>query len=261
MRFRLIFILAALVALTPLALAQRSSGGGRGATSTAGVPLTGPSASGPNRAGYFQDFMGGQATGVGLTNIGSPSGQANGLQNGAGNDFNAPGNWQQNSGTVNGTGVQAEFSASSGQAIPGLTAGVWYWERRLRINALPSTTAAAYEEGLTGSLGVAPPTTNVVGSFYLSSANSVPNDWYCRTPGGSIDTGISATTSFVRLSMYGDGTNLHFYINGTEISGCKVAQSGVYGGSGYSSSATVALSTTNVSKFIDYDSFYAVVSR
>jgi hypothetical protein len=120
---------------------------------------------------------------------------------------------------------------------------------------LPGTTVGAYQAGIVRT-GISNNWATGGAGFYLSSANGVVNDWYCfaGTTAGTVDSTVAATTAWVRLSMKGDGTNLHYYINGTEVCGTGIPLS-QYTNMSTNTDIVVtatALSSTSVALDVDY---------
>ena len=226
-----------------------------------------PSASGPNQT-FYDDFVTGTA--VFPYNIGSPTGNSCLLDQNV-VVLNHPGIVSVISGTgASGTGASCTLTTGIGgpgfvvpnQAIP------WQYETEVNVPVLPGTTAAQYQFGLGGAPTLMPWTSGNMW-FYLSSTNSVANDWYCgyastyNTPVLVDSTVAATTTGWPRLSMVGDGTKVHWYINNVEVCGTGVAVGSVY--APYPSpavwQAVTLTSSTSVKLLVDYVIFNSQVTR
>jgi hypothetical protein len=208
----------------------------------------------------FDDYYSGANTAP--NNIGTPTG-ASCAVNTTYTDMNHPGNLLLTSGTGGtGTGItcgyQSEFPSvlSPNSGSPG-----WTWETAVYVPVLPSTTAGAFQAGLTSGANANPWTTGI--QFYLSSANSVANDWYCRYSSTSTDSTIAAAAAtWTRLTMVNDGTYVHWYINGTEATSCKTAVGSMPSGAQYPASwSAMALSASSVTMAVDYVDFQRATAR
>jgi hypothetical protein len=193
--------------------------------------------------------------------IGSPTGSGCSANN-VDSDINHPGNIVLTTGTGGtGTGETCGYQNASGAVHTlNLTPG-WTWETDVYVPVLPGTTAASYQVGLSGNPNSNPWGTSIL--FYLSSANGVANDWYCKYSSTSVDTGVAAVAStWTVLRMASDGTNTHWYINGTEASGCVTASSNLTATSVYVASyAATALGSTSTTMAVDYVYFQRAVTR
>jgi peptidoglycan/xylan/chitin deacetylase (PgdA/CDA1 family) len=190
---------------------------------------------------------------VGATPIGSPTGNAF-AQSVTNLDANHPGNCLLTSGTVSGAG-EASYYGSINSIASLNTAPAYRWSTAVYPSVLPGTTASAYQAGLVHVITANPWTTAI--GFYLSSANGVPNDWYCQYGSTYTDSGTAATLAWTMLSLYSDGTKMHWYIGnpGVEVCGTGVTigslpTSNMYAG-GWSAvtltgSSSVTLSTNYV---------------
>ncbi len=176
-------------------------------------------------------------------------------------DNNHPGNMLLTSGTGGtGTGIVCGL-VSENPSITSANASLgWTWETAVYVPVLPGTTVGAYQAGMAHTPNANPWTTGI--GFYLSSANSVTNDWYCRYNSTSTDSGVAATVAWTRLTMVNDGTNVHWYIGGTQVCGSGVAIANMPSTTQYPGvwSAT-ALSGTSVNMAYDYIDWQRAVSR
>jgi hypothetical protein len=220
-----------------------------------GVPITAPAfipantTAGPQQY-LYDDFYTAvnAATGV----IGTPTGQSCAATNTNGN-INHPGQLLLTSGT-GGTGTgEACFVGTGGAGDFNLnTAPSWLKESDVFVPVLPGTTAGAYQFGSSNSTSANPWTVGV--GFYLSSANAVANDWYCEISTTYTDSTVPAVAAtWTRLTLVSDGTNLHWYINGTQVCGTGTAISGIHANNMPAGAWTVtALSATSVTMAVDY---------
>jgi hypothetical protein len=127
----------------------------------------------------------------------------------------------------------------------------WTEEASVFVPVLPATTAATYEVGISAGTATVPWTTGY--GFYLSSANAVQNDWYCMYGSTYTDSTVAATVAHTRLSMVSDGTNFHWYINGTQVCGTGTALSGMPSNTTHiGEAAAVAGTATSVVFQLDY---------
>jgi hypothetical protein len=223
-------------------------------TSTTAVTASVPSLN----STFFDDFY----TGANMASvaIGSPTGNSCSPSN-TYTDNNHPGNMLLTSGTGGtGTGVVCGLISEANSVTSANTAQGWSWETAVYVPVLPGTTAAAYQAGLAHTPNANPWTTGI--GFYLSSANGVANDWYCRYHSTSTDSGVAATVAWTRLTMSNDGSLVHWYINGHEVCGTGVPISSLPSTTQYPAlwSAT-ALSGTSVSLASDYINWQRVVDR
>jgi hypothetical protein len=176
-------------------------------------------------------------------------------------DANHPGNILLNSSTTTGEGVTCGLQSASGAVVGANTSGGWMWETEVYVPVLPGTTAGAYQAGLSGAPN-ASPWTNGIG-FYLSSANATANDWYIRYTSTAIDCSIAAVAAtWTRLTMVNDGTNVHWYVNGTQC-GTGVAIGSMPSNTMYAAnwSAVTLTASTAVTMAVDYVDFQRAVSR
>jgi hypothetical protein len=206
----------------------------------------------------FDDYFSGANNAA--NNIGSPTG-ASCTVNTTYTDVNHPGNLLLTTGTGgSGTGITCGYQSEAASVVSPNTLG-WTWETAVYVPVLPGTTAASFQAGLSNSPNANPWTTGM--QFYLSSANGVANDWYCRYSSTSTDSTIAATAAtWTRLSMVNDGSYVHWYINGTEATGCKTAVGSMPTSNQYPASwAATALSATSVTMAVDYVDFQRAVVR
>jgi hypothetical protein len=207
---------------------------------------------------FFDDFY----TGANMANvvIGSPVGSSCSPSN-TFTDNNHPGNMLLTAGTGGtGTGIVCGL-VSEGPAVTSANTSLgWTWETAVNVPVLPGTTAAAYQAGLAHTPNANPWTTGI--GFYLSSANGVANDWYCRYNSTSTDSGVAATVAWTRLTMVNDGANVHWYIGGTQVCGPGVAIASMPSTTQYPAvwSAT-ALSAASVAMASDYINWQRAVNR
>jgi hypothetical protein len=159
-----------------------------------------------------------------------------------------------------GTGILCGLVSEANSVTSANTSLGWTWETAVYVPVLPATTASAYQAGMAHTPNANPWTTGI--GFYLSSANGVANDWYCRYNSTSTDSGVAATAAWTRLTMVNDGTNVHWYIGGTQVCGTGVAIGSMPSTTQYPAvwSAT-ALSATSVTMAYDYINWQRAVSR
>jgi hypothetical protein len=212
---------------------------------------------GPNST-FFDDFY----TGANMASdpIGSPTSDTC-SPNDTYTDNNHPGNMLLTSGTAGtGTGIVCGLVSENPSIASANTSQGWTWETAVYVPALPGTTAAAYQVGMAHTPNANPWTTGI--GFYLSSANGVVNDWYCRYNSTSTDSGVAATVAWTRLTMVNDGTNVHWYIGGTQVCGTGVAIANMPSTTQYPAvwSAT-SLSSTSVTMAYDYINWVRAVAR
>jgi hypothetical protein len=176
-------------------------------------------------------------------------------------DANHPGNILLNSFTTSGDGVTCGLQATSGAVVGANTSAGWMWETEVYLPVLPGTTAGAYQAGLSGTPNASPWTNGI--SFYLSSANTTANDWYIRYGSTTTDCSIAAVAAtWTRLTMVNDGTNVHWYVNGTQC-GTGVAIGSMPSNTMYAASwsAVTLTASTAVTMAVDYVDFQRAVSR
>jgi lysophospholipase L1-like esterase len=171
-------------------------------------------------AGVFQDFIDIPYTLV-ATSIGTNTGGGCGTT-GNGVAVTVPGVVTAISGTgVGGTGTGCATSGNAGWTSL-QTAPTWYFETRVLVNTLPTVTSDVQEFGLDSFENTAP-WSNGVG-FEVAHANATPDDWYCAVGSTLTDSTVAVLSDvWYRLAMYQDGANLHYYINGTEVTACETA--------------------------------------
>ncbi len=223
-------------------------------TSTTAVTTSPPS----QNSTFFDDFY----TGANMAPdpIGSPMNSSCSPSN-TYTDNNHPGNMLLTAGTAGtGTGIVCGLVSENNSVTSANTAQGWTWETAVYVPVLPATTVGAYQAGMAHIPNANPWTTGI--GFYLSSANSVVNDWYCRYNSTSIDSGVAATVAWTRLTMVNDGTNVHWYIGGTQVCGTGVAIGSMPSTTQYPAvwSAT-ALSGTSVTMAYDYINWQRAVTR
>jgi hypothetical protein len=209
-------------------------------------------------ATLFDDYFSGANNAS--NNIGTPSG-ASCAVNTTYVDVNHPGNLLLTSGTGGtGTGITCGYQNEFPDVVTVNSSLGWTWETAVYIPVLPGTTAGGYQAGLTNGPNANPWTTGV--QFYLSSANSVTNDWYCRYGSTSTDTTVAAVVGWQRLTVGSDGTNVHWYVNGTQVCGTGTAVASMPSSTMYPASwSATALSATSVTMAVDYVDFQRAVSR
>ena len=245
-----------LLLITSSALAQQTGGSGVPGSQASSYPPQSKTA-GPY-AVLFDDFFSGANNAS--NNIGTPSGASCSV-NTTYTDVNHPGNLLLTSGTGgSGTGITCGYQSENASVVSPNTLG-WTWETAVYVPVLPGTTAGSFQAGLSSGPNANPWTTGM--QFYLSSANSVVNDWYCRYASTSTDSTVAATAStWTRLTMVNDGTYVHWYVNGTEATGCKTAVGSMPTASQYPASwSATALSSTSVTMAVDYVDFQRAVAR
>ncbi len=178
-------------------------------------------------------------------------------------DINHPGNLLLTAGTSGtGTGITCGYQSETPSVLsPNSGSLGWTWETAVYVPVLPGTTAGSFQGGLTNGPNANPWTTGI--QFYLSSANSVANDWYCRYSSTSTDSTIPAVAAtWTRLTMVNDGTYVHWYINGTEATGCKTAVASMPSSAQYPASwSATALSASSVTMAVDYVDFQRATAR
>jgi hypothetical protein len=207
---------------------------------------------------YFNDFITGSD--VATNQIGGSGGTC--TVNTTYADVNHPGQILLTSPATNGQGVTCGTQSESASLVsPNNATNTWTWETAVDVPVLPGTTAASYQAGLSSSPNTNPWTTGV--EFYLSSANSVANDWYCRYGSTSTDSGITAAaTTWTRLSITNDGAYVHWYVNGTEAAGCRAPLTAMPSTNQYPASwAVVTLSSVAATMGVDYITLYRTLSR
>lgn len=226
------------------------------AANISGCPSSQIITAGPNLC-YFDDFM--TTAGKNSIAIGSPTAAT--CNNGTTfQDNTSPGNLIDISGT--GTSGTGEVCDTFGNVTSVTNASIcttangcsFKQETRVIVPVLPGTTSGSYQAGLVGT-AIAPTWTTGIG-WFLSNGNGVPNDWYCRFGSTQIDSGIAATTAWTRLSLYDDGANVHWYVNGVEASPCITAVGSMPTNALLlATTAAVGTSGTSVSMGVDYWSF------
>jgi hypothetical protein len=219
------------------------------------VPHAG--AAGPNST-FFDDFY----TGANIASdpIGSPTGDVCSPSD-TYTDNNHPGNMLLTSGTAGtGTGIVCGLISEGPSIVSANTAQGWSWETAVYIPVLPGIMAGSYQAGMAHTPNANPWTTGV--GFYLSSANRVANDWYCRYNSTSTDSGVAATVAWTRLTMVNDGTDVHWYIGGTQVCGTGIKTAKMPSTTLYPAvwSAT-SLGTASVSMAYDYINWQRMVNR
>jgi hypothetical protein len=265
---RILILAPALLAFAPLWGQANTDGLLPGNTAAFINPQTAPAfypqskTAGPN-LNYFDDFITGANN---ATNVINGSGTASGDScsvNTTYADINHAGQILLTSGTGGTTtGITCGTQSENPSFItPNSATNTWTWETAVYVPVLPGTTVGAYQAGLTNGPNVNPWTTGI--EFYLSSANSVTNDWYCRYSSTSTDSTVAAVAAtWTRLTMVNDGTYLHWYINGSEATGCKTAIASMPSTAQYPASwSVVALSSTSVTMAVDYVAVQRVVTR
>jgi hypothetical protein len=208
---------------------------------------------------YFTDFIDTQWQPVA---IGSATGQTCSIQPGNGLSQNVVGALILTSGTGgSGTGVGCYPNGNVLDFVTPNSSLGWTEESKVYVPVLPGTTAATYEIGISAGITTVPWTTGY--GFYLSSANAVQNDWYCMYGSTYTDSSIAATTTaWTRLSMVSDGSNMHWYINGTQVCGTGTALSGMPSNTTHiGEAAVVAGTTTSVNFQVDYYTMQRNIGR
>ena len=237
-------------------LAQQT--GGSGAPGNPGAFSPQPKAAGPYSV-LFDDYYSGANNAA--NNIGTPAGASCGV-NTTYTDSNHPGNILLTSGTGgSGSGITCGYQSENASVVAANSAALgWTWETTVYVPVLPGATAGSFQAGLTGSPNVNPWTTGI--QFYLSSANGVANDWYCRYGSTSIDSTIAAAATWTRLTMANDGTYVHWYVNGAEATACKTVVASMPSSNQYPASwSATALSGTSVTMSVDYVDFQRATAR
>jgi hypothetical protein len=176
-------------------------------------------------------------------------------------DINHPGNILITAGTAGaGTGIVCGLISENPSLTRANTSSGWTWETAVYVPFLPGTRAGSYQTGMAHAPNVNPWTTGI--GFYLSSANAITNNWYCRYSSTSIDSHVAATVAWTRLTMVDDGALIHWYIGGTEVCGTGIPIARLPSTTQYPAvwSATT-LSGTNVSMAYDYINWQRVVIR
>jgi hypothetical protein len=195
-------------------------------------------------------------------NIGSPTGASCSV-NTTYTDINHPGNLLLTAGTGGtGTGITCGYQSENASVIsPNSSSLGWTWETAVYVPVLPGTTAGSFQAGLANGPNVNPWTTGI--QFYLSSANTVTNDWYCRYSSTSTDSTVAAVAAtWTRLTMVNDGTYVHWYINGTEATGCKTVVGSMPSSAQYPASwAATSLGASSVTMAVDYVDFQRATAR
>jgi hypothetical protein len=100
--------------------------------------------------------------------------------------------------------------------------------------------------------------------FYLSSTNTNANHWYCSygTTPTLVDSSLSATVAWARLTMVSDGTNLHWYVNGTQVCGTGVALTNITTDPlSMAWTSTTKTASTHVYFDVDYVAFQRALTR
>lgn len=240
-------------------------GTGRGGVPGGAQPQTAPAffprtiIAGPY-VNYFDDYLT-------TANVSSGSAIAGGTGSCATSttylDNTSPGNISM-TGTsgAGGTGFACVETGGAFQLFDAATAPPWVYETRVQFAALPGTTGASYQAGLTHAYTVSPWVTGI--GFYLSSSNANANHWYCEYGSSPTltDSTISAVVStWTRLSIYDDGTNVHWYVNGVEATACKTAVSSMPTLALYMAYSAVPSGATTVTMGIDYLAFQMQVAR
>ena len=198
---------------------------------------------------FFDDFYSGANNAS--NNIGTPTGATCSV-NTTYTDVNHPGNLLLSSGTAGtGTGITCGLQNESPSVINPNSSLGWTWETAVYVPVLPGTTAGSYQAGLVHTPNANPWTTGI--HFYLSSANAVANDWYCAYSSTYTDTTVAASVGWARLTIVNDGTNVHWYVNGTQVCGSGVAVANLPGTTQYPASwSATALSAIPVTMAVDY---------
>lgn len=212
---------------------------------------------------WFEDFF--SAVNSTPNNIGSATGAAC-LEAATYSDQNHIGNLRMASGTGgSGTGNACFTVGAAPQILSINTAPAWTWETSVIIPVLPSTTSGSYQAGMVNSGLVSPWTTGVgfgLCATALCPSGAAQNNWYCEYASTYVDSTVAATTAWTRLTMKQDGTNLHWYINGTEACGTGVAIASLPSTNQFFFAYTdVAGSGTSVLMAVDYALFQRQVTR
>ena len=207
---------------------------------------------------YFDDYI--TTTAVTGSGINSPTGQSCGASNSTFATTNHPGVQLITSGTGgSGTGDTCVVVGQTPYIING--GNPWIAEWQVIVPVLPGTTAGSYSMAMANGYNSIPYATNYAG-WNLSSANTNANHWYCTEFGSTaLDSGFTAVAStWYRMSLASDGTNLRWYINGSLVCGPQSLST-------LTSAVTepvfsaLALSTTSVSMGNDYTTVTYGVSR
>jgi hypothetical protein len=230
--------------------------GGNPLTQAAFIPAN--TTTGPQQY-LFDDFY--NAINAATGTIGTPTGQSCVATQTNGN-ANHPGQLLITSGTGGtGTGLACYVGTNGAGDFNLNTAPSWLKETSVDVPVLPGTTPGAYQWGSSNSTSASPWTVGV--GFYLSSANGVANDWYCEISTTYTDsTVVAVAATWTRLTIVSDGTNVHWYINGTQVCGAGTPISGIHNGNMSAGAWTVTgLSATSVTMFVDYLTSTRAVSR
>ena len=218
--------------------------------------ITTPQASGPATSVFFDDFY--SAANVTGSPIGAATGSSVAWNTSNVGAQNHPGQFHIISGTgASGTGEAAYTAFTDG----GLNTGVWLRETEVNVQVLPGTTAAQYWVGFpAGGPATIPWITGAY--FFMSNANTNPNNWYCGITTTHTDSGVTAVAgNWQRLTIYADGTNLNYYIDGNLVCAGTLESSMTSAAITGFAWSVVNGSTTSVTEYVDYVNLYRTVTR
>jgi hypothetical protein len=206
-------------------------------------------------AGYFDDYLTSANVSVGSALSGGTGSCAAST---AYLDNTSPGNISI-TGITTATGSEGWGCLTAGgiyQLFDAATAPSWTYETRVQWAALPGTTAASYQVGMVHTYLASPWTTGI--GFYLSSANANANHLYCEYSSTLTDSTISAVASkWTRLSIYDDGVNVRWYVNGVEATACTLPIASLPTSALYMAFTAVPTNTsTTITMGIDYLLFH-----
>jgi hypothetical protein len=204
----------------------------------------------PGTVTYYNDLI--DPAGLGFTDInGSSLTQLTGCAPANALDNNHPGELAITTGATSGKGVSCT-SNSLGTALQ-TPWHPFYFESVVLFPVLPGSVNSAYQVGLGAGLTANPWVDNE--TFYLSSANTNANDFYCDYNSGSnlTDSGVTASANiWYRLTITDDGQFLRFFINGTQVCGNAILAANTSPSPFYVGGSATALSTTSEYMLMDY---------
>jgi hypothetical protein len=208
---------------------------------------------------YFDDFLAGAA--FGTSPVGSPSGATACSGTAFAGDQNHQGIIGVATGTTSGAGEGCVTVGGLNSLYDLNLAPGWLYETLVQVSALPGTTAAQYQAGLSHSYGNSP-YTGVNVNFLLSSVETNENHWYCAVGTTYTDSGVTATAgAWTRLDIVSNGTTVNFYINGTVASACSTAASNLNSAGMSPTFNALGETTTSVNMLADYWMFQRTVTR
>lgn len=202
---------------------------------------------------FFDDFI--RFAGVTPIGIGTPTGGLCATSS-VGVNANHNGVFAVGSGTAASTGEACYMNTLGGLNV----APAWTYETDVYLQSLPGTNAETFQSGMANAVNVNPWTTGI--AFEVSSANAVPNDWYCEYGTTLTDSTVAATASaWHKLTIKSDGTNAHWYIDGTEATACVTAISGLPSTVQALVWSSYTTTTTSATQYVDYVLFQRQVTR